>query len=75
MQLAHCPERVLPGNVVRELVENDRIIGGMTTQCAEKAREFYNIFIKADCLITDSRTAELSKLVENSFPRCKYSFC
>ncbi|MDP6641617.1 MAG: UDP-N-acetyl-D-mannosamine dehydrogenase [Nitrososphaerales archaeon] len=72
--LAHCPERVLPGNVVRELVENDRIIGGITTKCAEKAREFYNIFIKADCLITDSRTAELSKLVENSFRDVNIAF-
>ena len=72
--LAHCPERVLPGNVICELVENDRIIGGMTTQCAEKAREFYNIFIKGDCLITDSRTAELSKLVENSFRDVNIAF-
>ena len=63
----YCPERVLPGQVVRELVENDRIIGGVTTRCAEQARELYKIFVKADCLITDCRTAELSKLVENSF--------
>ena len=72
--VAHCPERVLPGNVVRELVENDRIIGGLTTRCAEKAREFYNTFIKADCLLTDSRTAELSKLVENSFRDVNIAF-
>ena len=72
--ISHCPERVLPGNIIRELVKNDRIIGGMTTQCAEKSREFYNIFIKADCLITDSRTAELSKLVENSFRDVNIAF-
>ena len=72
--ISHCPERVLPGNIIRELVRNDRIIGGMTTQCAEKSREFYNIFIKADCLITDSRTAELSKLVENSFRDVNIAF-
>jgi UDP-N-acetyl-D-mannosaminuronic acid dehydrogenase len=72
--LAHCPERVLPGNIIRELVKNDRIIGGMTTQCAEKARQFYNIFIKANCFITDSRTAELSKLVENSFRDVNIAF-
>ena len=72
--VAHCPERVLPGNVVRELVENDRIIGGLTTQCAKKSREFYNTFIKADCLITDSRSAELSKLVENSFRDVNIAF-
>jgi len=74
VSVAHCPERVLPGNVVRELVENDRIIGGLTTRCAEKAREFYNTFIKADCLLTDSRTAELSKLVENSFRDVNIAF-
>jgi len=72
--VAHCPERVLPGQVVRELVENDRIIGGVTTQCAERARELYKIFVEADCLITDCRTAELSKLVENSFRDVNIAF-
>jgi len=72
--VAYCPERVLPGHVVRELVENDRIIGGMTTQCAERASELYKIFVEADCLITDCRTAELSKLVENSFRDVNISF-
>ena len=72
--VAYCPERVLPGQVVRELVENDRIIGGVTTQCAEKARELYKIFVEADCLITDCRTAELSKLVENSFRDVNIAF-
>ena len=72
--VAYCPERVLPGDIVRELVENDRIIGGLTTQCTEKARDFYNTFIKAECLITDSRTAELSKLVENSFRDVNIAF-
>lgn len=72
--VAHCPERVLPGHVVRELVENDRIIGGVTTQCAELARDLYKIFVKADCLITDCRTAELSKLVENSFRDVNIAF-
>ena len=74
VSVAYCQERVLPGNVVRELVENDRIIGGVTIQSSEKARDFYNIFIKADCLITDSRTAELSKLVENSFRDVNIAF-
>jgi UDP-N-acetyl-D-mannosaminuronic acid dehydrogenase len=72
--VTHCPERVLPGQVVRELVENDRIIGGVTTQCAERARELYKIFVEADCLITDCRTAELSKLVENSFRDVNIAF-
>lgn len=74
ISVAHCPERVLPGNVVCELVENDRIIGGVTTQCAVRARELYKIFVKADCLITDCRTAELSKLVENSFRDVNIAF-
>ena len=74
ISVAHCPERVLPGHVVRELVENDRIIGGVTTACAQRARELYKIFVKADCLITDCRTAELSKLVENSFRDVNIAF-
>jgi len=74
ISVAHCPERVLPGHVVRELVENDRIIGGVTTQCAERARELYKIFVEADCLITDCRTAEFSKLVENSFRDVNIAF-
>jgi len=74
VSVAHCPERVLPGHIVRELVENDRIIGGMTQYCAERAREFYKIFVEGDCLITDCRTAELSKLVENSFRDVNIAF-
>ena len=74
ISVAHCPERVLPGHVVRELVENNRIIGGVTTQCAERARELYKVFVEADCLITDCRTAELSKLVENSFRDVNIAF-
>jgi UDP-N-acetyl-D-mannosaminuronic acid dehydrogenase len=74
ISVAHCPERVLPGHVVRELVENDRIIGGVTAQCAEQALDLYKIFVEADCLITDCRTAELSKLVENSFRDVNIAF-
>ena len=74
ISVAHCPERVLPGHVVRELVENDRIIGGVTQQCAERAREVYKNFVEGDCLITDCRTAELSKLVENSFRDVNIAF-
>ena len=72
--VAHCPERVLPGRVIHELVNNDRIIGGVTTQCGEKARNLYDLFVKAKCLITDCRTAELSKLVENSFRDVNIAF-
>lgn len=66
IQVAHCPERVLPGEVIRELVENDRIIGGMTKRASEMAIEMYKIVVKGDCVITDSRTAEMCKLTENS---------
>jgi UDP-N-acetyl-D-mannosaminuronic acid dehydrogenase len=72
--VAHCPERVLPGQVVREIVENDRIIGGVTSHCAQQAKELYKIFVEADCFITDCRTAELSKLVENSFRDVNIAF-
>jgi UDP-N-acetyl-D-mannosaminuronic acid dehydrogenase len=66
VRVAHCPERVLPGHVVRELVENDRVIGGMTTKCSEAAVELYKTFVKGDCVITNARTAEMAKLTENS---------
>ncbi|PCI58034.1 MAG: UDP-N-acetyl-D-mannosamine dehydrogenase [Gammaproteobacteria bacterium] len=66
IRIAHCPERVLPGHVVRELVENDRVIGGLTTKCSEQAVELYKTFVQGDCVITNARTAEMAKLTENS---------
>jgi UDP-N-acetyl-D-mannosaminuronic acid dehydrogenase len=66
IRVAHCPERVLPGHVVRELVENDRVIGGLTPKCSALAVELYKIFVNADCVITNARTAEMAKLTENS---------
>ena len=66
IRIAHCPERVLPGHVVRELVENDRVIGGMTTKCSELAVELYKIFVRGECVITNARTAEMAKLTENA---------
>ena len=72
--VAHCPERVLPGNIVRELVENDRIIGGMTTRCAMRAHDIYKAFVTGVCMETDCRTAELGKLVENSFRDVNIAF-
>lgn len=66
IRIAHCPERVLPGHVVRELVENDRVIGGMTDNCSEAAIELYRIFVEGECVKTNSRTAEMAKLTENS---------
>ncbi|PKF62536.1 UDP-N-acetyl-D-mannosamine dehydrogenase [Psychromonas sp. psych-6C06] len=66
VNVAHCPERVLPGHVVRELVENDRVIGGMSAKCSERAVLLYKTFVKAECVITNARTAEMAKLTENS---------
>ncbi|MBP6218933.1 MAG: UDP-N-acetyl-D-mannosamine dehydrogenase [Oligoflexales bacterium] len=65
--LAHCPERVLPGQILKELVENDRIIGGIDGPSTEIACNFYRSFVNGQIFPTDSRTAELTKLVENSF--------
>ncbi len=66
IRIAHCPERVLPGHVVRELVENDRIIGGLTTKCSKQATKLYKTFVQGDCVVTNARTAEMAKLTENS---------
>ncbi|MBX7484155.1 UDP-N-acetyl-D-mannosamine dehydrogenase [Qipengyuania qiaonensis] len=66
IQVAHCPERVLPGHVLSELIENDRIIGGMTQQASEMAVALYKKVVRGDCVITDARTAEMCKLTENS---------
>ncbi|RRS06921.1 UDP-N-acetyl-D-mannosamine dehydrogenase [Pseudoalteromonas sp. J010] len=66
VNIAHCPERVLPGHVVRELVENDRVIGGMTAHCSTRAVELYKTFVQGECVITNARTAEMAKLTENS---------
>lgn len=64
--VAHCPERVLPGRILIELVENDRIVGGINPLATEKAVEFYKTFVRGEVLSTDSRTAEMAKLTENS---------
>lgn len=66
INIAHCPERVLPGHVVRELVENDRVIGGMTPECSKRAIELYKTFVQGECVVTNARTAEMAKLTENS---------
>jgi UDP-N-acetyl-D-mannosaminuronic acid dehydrogenase len=66
VHVAHCPERVLPGRMVRELIENDRIIGGMTEACAEHAEAVYRVFLQGNVFRTDAATAELVKLVENA---------
>jgi len=74
IRVAHCPERVLPGQVMRELVENDRIIGGMTPACSKMAIDLYKIFVLGNCVITDVRTAEMAKLTENSFRDVNIAF-
>ena len=65
--VCHCPERILPGQMVRELVSNDRIIGGLSPQCGEKALALYQSFVRGSCYLTDARVAELSKLTENAY--------
>lgn len=66
INVAHCPERVLPGHVVRELVQNDRVIGGISVTCSKRSVELYKIFVEGECIITNARTAEMAKLTENS---------
>lgn len=66
VNVAHCPERVLPGHVVRELVENDRVIGGISKRCSERSVNLYKTFVQGECVITNARTAEMAKLTENS---------
>ncbi|MDD3840255.1 MAG: nucleotide sugar dehydrogenase [Clostridia bacterium] len=65
--VAYCPERVLPSNIIVELINNDRLIGGIDVESAEKAMELYRVFVKGKIFITDDITAEFSKLVENTF--------
>ncbi|OOE39344.1 UDP-N-acetyl-D-mannosamine dehydrogenase [Salinivibrio kushneri] len=74
IRIAHCPERVLPGQVVRELVENDRVIGGMTAKCSEAAVNLYNIIVEGECVTTTARTAEMAKLTENAFRDVNIAF-
>lgn len=74
IMIAHCPERVLPGKVLQELISNDRIVGGITPRCAKAACELYNIFVQGECLTTNARTAEMCKLTENSFRDVNIAF-
>lgn len=74
IRVAHCPERVLPGNVLNELVNNDRIIGGMSEKCSDVAAAMYKLFVTGDCINTTARTAELSKLTENAFRDVNIAF-
>jgi UDP-N-acetyl-D-mannosaminuronic acid dehydrogenase len=72
--IAYCPERVLPGRILIELVQNDRCIGGLTPACAAKARRFYELFVRGECFETEARTAEMVKLTENAFRDANIAF-
>lgn len=72
--IAHCPERVLPGHIMRELVSNDRIVGGTTPEATKVTAEFYREFVQGEVLETDAKTAEMAKLTENSFRDTNIAF-
>jgi UDP-N-acetyl-D-mannosaminuronic acid dehydrogenase len=74
VSIAYCPERVLPGRILEELTHNDRSIGGITPRCARKALAFYKRFVKGECVTTDARSAEMTKLVENAFRDVNIAF-
>jgi len=74
LHIAHCPERVLPGRIMIELVENDRIVGGTTPEATETTVAFYNTFVEGEVLSTDVKTAEMAKLTENSFRDTNIAF-
>lgn len=72
--VAHCPERVLPGKILMELITNDRVVGGITPECAQQAADFYKKFVSGACLLTNARTAEMAKLTENTFRDVNIAF-
>lgn len=74
IQVAHCPERVLPGKIVRELVSNDRVIGGITRKAGKMALLLYKTFVEGACIMTSARTAEMCKLTENSYRDVNIAF-
>jgi len=74
LYIAHCPERVLPGQIMRELVENNRIVGGTTPESTKRTVDFYKTFVSGEVLSTNARTAEMAKLTENSFRDTNIAF-
>ena len=74
LHIAYCPERVLPGKIMSELIENDRIVGGLTEEAAQVIGDFYRTFVCGEVLQTDARTAEMCKLTENSFRDVNIAF-
>ncbi|MDQ2804514.1 MAG: UDP-N-acetyl-D-mannosamine dehydrogenase, partial [Pseudomonadota bacterium] len=74
VQVAHCPERVLPGRILEEVVNNPRVVGGMTRKCAQRALSLYRIMTRGECRVTTARTAELAKLAENAYRDVNIAF-
>jgi UDP-N-acetyl-D-mannosaminuronic acid dehydrogenase len=74
ISIAYCPERVLPGRILEELTNNDRSIGGITPRCARKALAFYKRLVRGECVVTDARSAEMTKLVENAYRDVNIAF-
>ena len=74
VHIAHCPERVLPGQIMRELVENDRIVGGINEEATQETADFYKTFVSGKILQTDAKTAEMAKLTENSYRDVNIAF-
>ena len=74
IQIAHCPERVLPGKILEEVVNNPRIIGGMTRRCAQRALVLHKIIVEGECRVTNARTSELAKLTENAYRDVNIAF-
>ncbi len=74
INVAHCPERVLPGKIIEEVVNNARVIGGMTRKCAQRALSLYRIVVRGECKVTNARTAEMSKLTENAYRDVNIAF-
>lgn len=75
IRIAHCPERVLPGRVMQELIDNDRLIGGLTQRCAQAAARLYRSFVIGECIIASGpRVVEMAKLTENSFRDVNIAF-
>ena len=74
VRIAHCPERVLPGQVLIEMVRNDRVVGGITPRCAARAAALYRRFVNGACVETTARTAELVKLAENAYRDVNIAF-
>lgn len=72
--IAHCPERVLPGRIMIEMITNDRVVGGLTPRCAERAASIYRVFAQGEILLTDAASAEMAKLVENAYRDVNIAF-